>query len=110
MTATKVDIEALADEICRHFDKRSPFAFVSLPDQREQRFVGLQKHKYAGGAAEFTSDQLPAAREALISALRRRGRTVSDTGSARLMSPTLMEIYGKSSAAISMGLDIPFAL
>jgi hypothetical protein len=111
MSTIDSPIEAFADEICKSSDKKSPFAFVSSPDEPKQRFAGLRKRRLEFGTFEVEANHLPEVRAALIAALRHRGRTVSDVGNGLLMSRALKAMYGKSgAAAVSMGLDVPHVL
>jgi hypothetical protein len=105
------EVAKLAEEICQSSDKKSPFAFFSEPGEPLQRFAYLRRRKFEFGTIEFDREELPDARAALISAIRRRDRIVSDWGSAQQMSPALRAIYSKpKQTAISMGLELPRAL
>jgi hypothetical protein len=110
ITATCLDVEDLAGQICRCFDKRSPLAFVSAPDSNEQRVLGLRKKDLADVRFDISSEDLPHGRDALKFVLQHRGNRVSDVGKGRLIPPGVKSSYRKSPAAVEMGLDLPFPL
>jgi hypothetical protein len=107
---TDGDIAALADKLCRFFARNSPFAFVNDTTRAEQRFIALWRGRLFRGSIYFAPSLLPDQRDALIKALRRRGRVVSDFGAGQLMPPEMKALYRNGPGADSMGLDLPTRL
>lgn len=76
------NIETVASQLHRHFDRRSPLWFVFGDHTEDVRFVGLRKRKLAKAAVVIEAE--PLSREAseacvsLVHELRRLGRRVSN--------------------------------
>lgn len=69
----EAEIAALADQMCNFFTRRSPFAFVSHPEIREQRFLALRRGELFFGVICIAPNHLPEMRRALIQSLRHKG-------------------------------------
>ena len=110
MNTEPLSIDELANELCRTFS-RSPFAFVSPPDNPEQRILAALDGRFKINVVHFSPDQLPAERRELVRALRAKRRVVCDLDYELRMPPELKASYAQDKrVAVRVGLDVPTAL